>query len=38
MLVRYPFITLKTIVMIHWHALRLWQKGAHFHRHGEAAR
>jgi hypothetical protein len=38
MLVRYPLITLKTIAMIHWHALRLWQKGARFHRHGEAVR
>jgi DUF1365 family protein len=33
MLVRYPFLTLKTIGAIHWHALRLWLKGARFHRH-----
>lgn len=36
MLVRYPFVTHKTIAMIHWHALRLWLKGARFLRHGEA--
>ncbi len=24
--------------MIHWHALRLWLRGARFHRHGEATR
>lgn len=37
MLVHYPVATLKTIVAIHWHALRLWLKGARFHRHGTAA-
>ena len=37
MLVGYPFVTLKTIVMIHWHALRLYLKGATFMRHGAAA-
>jgi DUF1365 family protein len=36
MLVRYPLVTVKTIVMIHWHAFRLWRKGAKFHPHGEA--
>jgi uncharacterized protein len=36
MLVRYPFVTVKTIVMIYWHALRLHRRGARFHRHGEA--
>lgn len=35
-LVRYPLVTVKTIVMIHWHAFRLWRKGAKFHSHGEA--
>jgi DUF1365 family protein len=30
--VRFPFMTLKVIAMIHWHALRLWKKGAPFHR------
>ena len=38
MLVRHPFITQKTIGLIHWHALRLWRRGAAFHRHGAAAR
>ena len=38
MLVRHPFITQKTIGLIHWHALRLWRRGAPFHRHGAAAR
>jgi uncharacterized protein len=33
MLVRHPFVTLKTIGMIHWHALQLWRRGAKFHRH-----
>jgi DUF1365 family protein len=38
-LLRYPLVTQKTIVMIHWHALRLWLRGAVFHRHrAEAAR
>jgi DUF1365 family protein len=38
MLTRYPFVTLKTIVMIHWHALRLWRRGARFRRRGEQGR
>jgi DUF1365 family protein len=38
MLVRHPFVTHKTIGMIHWHALRLWLRGARFHRHSEATR
>jgi DUF1365 family protein len=38
MLVRHPFVTHKTIGMIHWHALRLWRRGATFHRHGETTR
>jgi DUF1365 family protein len=37
MLVRYPLVTLKTIGMIHWHAFRLWRRGAKFHSHGAAA-
>lgn len=36
-LVRFPLVTLKTIGMIHWHALRLWRRGATFHSHGSAA-
>jgi len=38
MLLRYPFVTLKTIGMIHWHAFRLWRRGAKFHSHGATAR
>ena len=38
MLVRHPLVTYKTIGLIHWHALRLWRRGAHFYRHGEATR
>jgi DUF1365 family protein len=34
-LVRYPLVTHKTIAAIHWHALRLWLKGARFLRHGD---
>ena len=38
----HPLMTLKVIAAIHWQALRLWRKGARFHRHpakgaGEAA-
>lgn len=36
LLIRYPFVTLKTIGAIYWHALRLKLKGAAFHRHGAA--
>jgi len=38
MLIRHPFVTHKTIGLIHWHALRLGLRGARFHRHGEATR
>jgi uncharacterized protein len=38
MLLRHPFVTQKTIGLIHLHAWRLWRRGARFHRHGEAAR
>jgi hypothetical protein len=38
MLVRYPLVTHKTTLMIHWHALRMWLRGARFHRHREVAR
>jgi len=37
MLVRHPFLTQRTIGLIHWHALRLWLHGAPFFRHGRAA-
>ena len=33
LLVRYPLVTHKTTMLIHWHALRLWLKGVPFHRH-----
>ena len=36
MLIRHPLVTYKTIGLIHWHALRLWLRGARFHRHSEA--
>jgi uncharacterized protein len=35
---RHPLVPHRTIATIHWHALRLWLRGVHFHRHGEAAR
>jgi uncharacterized protein len=38
MLVRHPFMTQRTIGFIHLHALRLWLRGAPFHRHGAASR
>jgi len=38
MLVRHPFVTHRTIAMIHVHAWRLWRRGARFNRHGEASR
>jgi hypothetical protein len=28
----HPLMTLKVVAAIHWHALRLWRKGAKFHR------
>ena len=31
--VKYPLMTLKVIVGIHWQALRLWRKGIKLHRH-----
>jgi len=38
MLLRHPFVTHKTIGLIHYHALRLWLRGAPFFRHGEVMR
>jgi hypothetical protein len=29
---KYPFLTLKVIGLIHWHALRLWRRGLPWHR------
>jgi len=34
MLLRHPLAGHKTIAMIHWHALRLWLRGARFLHHG----
>ncbi len=33
LLLRYPLVTHKTTVLILWHALQLWRRGARFHRH-----
>lgn len=38
MLLRVPFVTHKTIAMIHVHAWRLWRRGATFHRHSAVGR
>jgi DUF1365 family protein len=35
-LLRYPLVTIKTILAIHWHALRLWRRGIPFQRHSMA--
>jgi DUF1365 family protein len=32
---RFPFVTLKVITLIHWHAMRLYLKGVRFHRKSE---
>lgn len=36
LLLRHPLMTQRTMGLIHWHALRLWLRGARFYRHGEA--
>jgi DUF1365 family protein len=38
MLVRHPLLTQRTTALIHWHALRLWLRGAPFFRHGTVVR
>ena len=38
LLLRHPFLPQRTTALIHWHALRLWLRGARFHRHREATR
>ena len=35
MTLRYPLVTLRTIFLIHWQALRLWWKGLPWHRKSE---
>ena len=37
-LLRHPLLTHRTIALIHWHAFRLWLRGAPFFRHGAAVR
>lgn len=32
LLIRFPFMTLKVIAGIHWQAMKLWLKGARFHK------
>jgi len=38
MLITHPFMTHRTMGLIHLHALRLWRRGVPFHRHGPATR
>jgi DUF1365 family protein len=38
LLLRHPLMTQRTMGLIHWHAIRLWLKGAPFFRHGAWAR
>jgi len=38
LLLRHPLMTHRTIALIHWHAIKLWLKGAPFFRHGEVMR
>ncbi|MBL7910719.1 MAG: DUF1365 domain-containing protein [Bacteroidia bacterium] len=33
--IRFPFITLKIITLIHWNALKLWRKKIPYHKKGE---
>ncbi len=37
MLVRYPFITLRTIGLIHWHGLKVWLSGERYRPHRRKA-
>jgi uncharacterized protein len=38
LLLRHPLLTQRTMGLIHWHAIRLWLKGARFYRHGDAVK
>ena len=38
LVLRHPFLPQRTTALIHWHALRLWLRGAPFRRHREVAR
>lgn len=35
LLIRHPLMTQRTMGLIHWHAIRLWLRGAPFLRHGD---
>jgi DUF1365 family protein len=37
LLLRHPLMTQRTTWLIHWHALRLWLRGAPFFRHGRGS-
>lgn len=37
-LLRHPLLPQRTTALIHWHAFRLWLRGAPFFRHGQVAR
>jgi DUF1365 family protein len=37
-LLRHPLLPQRTIALIHWHAFRLWLRGAPFFRHGQVTR
>jgi hypothetical protein len=38
LLLRHPFMTQRTMALIHLHAIRLWLRGARFYRHSDAAK
>jgi DUF1365 family protein len=38
LLVRFPFVNLKTVAMIHWQGLKLWLRGEPFRRNPGRAR
>ena len=38
LLLRHPLMTQRTMGLIHWHAIKLWLRGARFYRHGDAVR
>ena len=38
LLVRFPFVNLKTVAMIHWHGIKLWLRGEPFRRNPSRAR
>jgi DUF1365 family protein len=38
LLLRHPLMTQRTMGLIHWHAIKLWLRGARVYRHGDALR